>query len=96
MKRSTLGMVAVLAAGVLLGWLATGRHGPTALAQQKPGDPAAPGAAQPPAKADGPEAGIQAVTAEGVSVPAFYQWKRVLAAGDTVPPHSRLRPRASS
>lgn len=23
--------------------------------------------------------------AEGVSVPAFYQWKRVLAAGDTPP-----------
>lgn len=34
--------------------------------------------------------------AEGVSVPAFDQWKRVLAAGDTVPSHSRLRPRASS
>jgi len=66
MKRSMLWTATLLTAGVLLGWLATHSGVPAAQAQQKPADPAAPGAAQAPAKAAGAEAGIKAITAEYV------------------------------
>jgi uncharacterized protein (TIGR02246 family) len=64
-KRLTIYMAAVLASGVLVGWLSTHIGGPAAQAQQNPADPAAPGAAQPPAKAEA-EAGIKVSTAEYV------------------------------
>jgi uncharacterized protein (TIGR02246 family) len=53
----------MFAAGGLAGWFATADRGPSALARQKPADPAVP---QPPAKADGVEARVKAITADYV------------------------------
>jgi uncharacterized protein (TIGR02246 family) len=67
MKKHGLILAAVFAAGGLAGWLMTTDRGSSAVAQQKPGDPpAVPAAAQPPAKADGAEAGIKQITADYV------------------------------
>lgn len=66
MTRSALLLAAVFAAGGVLGWLATTQRTPTALAQPAPGGPTATAAAQQPAKAEGAEAGIKAITAEYV------------------------------
>lgn len=57
---SRIAFAAVFAAGGVFGWLATSARHPAAVAQP----PAAPAAGQPPAKADGAEAGIKAITAE--------------------------------
>jgi len=57
MKRPALLLVAVFAVGGLAGWHATGTRGPAAFAQQ----PDAP-----PAKAEGAEAGVKAITADYV------------------------------
>lgn len=66
MMRSTLLLAAVFTAGGVLGWLATNNSAPTALAQPRPTDPTAAVAAQQPAKAEGAEAGIKAITADYV------------------------------
>jgi uncharacterized protein (TIGR02246 family) len=67
MTRSAILLAAVFAAGGLVGWLVATRGSAAGAQQPAPTPaplPAAPAAEQPPAKTDGAEAGIQAITAE--------------------------------
>lgn len=62
MTRNTFALAAVFVTGGLFGWIVTSDRGASAVARQNPAAPAVP---QPlPAKADGAEAGIKAITAE--------------------------------